>query len=239
MMHIWKEIIPTTVGKIFFILSVKHMSRQMMKLLSALFLIFAVVLSGCTTTQPDASTGKDIQPTGEKIQASQPGNGQGPQIPFPDRPGGNIRDTIGNLTSRGYDLTPVKTALDKGDNQTARQLLSRFYDQHPEARPHMPLERMKALVQNLTARGLDTREIQAALDTGDGTKADTLLNRFLEAHPEARPTFSMDPSQMRGMIDRLKQQGVDVTELQKAYDSGDMNSTRELIRQTFGQRSRD
>lgn len=205
----------------------------------SLILVLAVAISGCTSTTTAPTSPQTVQPQvteqvqnhGGQANGDQPrqANGQG-------RFNGNMKEMIQNLTAKGYDLTQIQTALDKGDNQTAFQLLNQFYDQHPEARPQMPIERIKGTVQNLTVKGFDTAEIQAAIDSGDGTKANTLLNQLYQAHPEARPTFSMDPAQMKTRIERLKQQGVDVTEIQKAYDSGDMNKTGNLIRQASPQR---
>ena len=205
----------------------------------SVLLVLAVAISGCTSTSPAQNSQQTSQPqVTEQAQShgGQPNGNPNNQNMGPNRFNGNMKGMIQNLTAKGYELTQIQAALDKGDNQTASQLLNQFFDQHPEARPQMPIERIKGMVQNLTAKGFDTAEIQKAIDSGDGTKANTLLNQLYQAHPEARPTFSMDPAQMKTRIDRLKQQGVDVTEIQKAFDSGDMNKTRDLIRQASPQR---
>jgi len=102
--------------------------------------------------------------------------------------GGHMIENLQNLTAKGYDVTQIQAAVDKGDNQTAFTLLNQLYDQHPEARPPMPLDRIKNTVVNLTAKGYDISSIQTAIDSGDASKATTALNDFWKAHPEARPT---------------------------------------------------
>ena len=205
----------------------------------SLILVCAVALSGCTSTSSAPDSRQTVQPPVTEQARSHGGqpNGDPDYQNFgPNRFNGNMNGIIQNLTAKGYDLTQIQAALDKGDNQTAFSLLNKFWDQHPETRPQMPVDRIKGIVQNLTARGFDTAQIQAAIDSGDGNKAGTLLNQLYQAHPEARPTYSMDPAQITSRIERLKQQGVDITEIQKAYDSGDMNKTRDLLRQASPQR---
>ena len=206
----------------------------------SLVLVIAVAISGCTSTPQATPSEKTVQP--QTITQTQPhgdpqNGGGNPQSDGQNRFSGQMmKQMVQNLTSKGYDLTQIQAALDKGDEQTARKLLTQFWDQHPEVRPAMPVDRIKGMVQNLSAKGYDIKDIQAAVDSGDGSKASTLLNQFFQAHPEARPTFTADPAQLSSRIERLKQQGVDVTDIEKAYVSGDMNKTRELIRQASPQK---
>lgn len=205
----------------------------------ALILVIAVAISGCTSTPSASNSQAAVNPQVTEQPQNHPGQPNGNpnnQNNGANRFNGNMKGMLQNLTAKGYDLTQIQAALDKGDNQTAFQLLNQFYDQHPEARPQMPLDRIKSMVANLTAKGFDTSQIQAAINSGDNTKANTLLNQLYQAHPEVRPTFSADPAQLKTRIDRLKQQGVDVTDIQKAYDSGDLNKTRDLVRQASPQR---
>lgn len=189
-------------------------------------LILATAISGCASAQ-------DLPTQNQVAQSSVSDQKNDGQNWFnSDR----MKDSVKNLTAKGYDLTQVQASLDKRDGRTARKLLNQFYDQHPEARPQISLDRIKQSVQNLTTKGFDTSDILKAIDSGDTSKANTLLNQLYQAHPEARPILSLDPAQFKTHIDRLKQQGIDVTEIQKAYDSGDMNKTRDLIRQSSPQR---
>ena len=142
-----------------------------------------------------------------------------------------MKETLQNLTDKGYDVSQIQTAMDSGNSDNVRTMMNQFWQQHPETRPQVSLDRVKQSVQNLSAKGYDISQIQVAIDRGDTTNASTLLNQFWQAHPEARPTFNSDPTQIKSRIDHLKQQGIDVAEIQQVYDSGDMNKTRDLIRQ--------
>lgn len=200
--------------------------------------IFAMVsFAGCTGTPPVSdSQGAAQVHTGSQGQS----NSQAYQNGDMGRFGGQMKDMVRNLSAKSYDMTQIQAAVDKGDNQTAFKLLSQFWDQHPDTRPPMPsmaMDRIKQNVANLTAKGYDTAQIQAAIDSGDANKASTALNQFWQAHPEARPTFTADPAQLKSRIDRLKQQGVDVSAIENAYNSGDMNKTSALIRQLSPGRS--
>jgi len=112
--------------------------------------------------------------------------------PDNQQPGGahyadHMKETLQNLTTKGYDVSQIQAAVDKGDNQGAFKLLNDLYDQHPEARPPMSMDRIKQTVTNLTAKGFDVSSIQTAIDSGDAGKATTALNDFWKAHPDARP----------------------------------------------------
>lgn len=204
----------------------------------SLVLVIAVAISGCTSTPQATTSEKTVQPqTTTQTHADTQNGGGNPQSDGQNRFSSQMmKQMVQNLTTKGYDLTQIQAALDKGDEQTARKLLTQFWDQHPEVRPAIPVDRIKGMVQNLSAKGYDTKDIQAAVDSGDGSKASALLNQFFQAHPEARPTFTADPAQLSSRIERLKQQGVDVTDIEKAYVSGDMNKTRDLIRQASPQK---
>lgn len=100
----------------------------------------------------------------------------------------HMKGELQNLTAKGYDVSQIQAAVDKGDNQGAFKLLNDLYNQHPEARPPMPMDRIVKTVTNLTAKGYDISQIQAAIDSGDASKATIALNDFWNAHPEAKPT---------------------------------------------------
>lgn len=99
----------------------------------------------------------------------------------------HMKDTLANLSAKGYDVSQIQAAIDKGDNQGAFKLLNDLYDQHPEVRPPMSIDRIKQTVTNLTAKGFDVSQIQAAIDGGDAGKATSALNDFWKEHPDARP----------------------------------------------------
>lgn len=139
-----------------------------------LILILAVAITGCTNKPQETDTYKSIQPETPPFPPD-----KGPEYPNPrdNRAGGFMKDIVKNLTDKGYDMSMVQAAIDKGDNLSALQL----------------------------------------------------LNQFWEQHPEARPTLIIDPSRIPDQIERLKQQGTDVSLIEEAYKSGDVNKTIDLL----------
>lgn len=129
-----------------------------------LMIFTTIVISGCAAAPAD-----DQQKTGPGWNAD------------------HMKGELQNLTAKGIDVSQIQAAIDKGDNQGAFKLLNDVYDQHPEARPAMSIDRIVKTVANLTAKGLDVSQIQAAIDSGDAGKATIALNDFWKAHPDARP----------------------------------------------------
>lgn len=114
-----------------------------------------------------------------------------PQSP-PERPfgGGGIENQVQNLSEQGYDVSNIKASLDSGDNETARELLEEFWREHPDARPQRPVmdsNRLKEMVTELAGKGYDVSEILAAIDAGENSTAQTLLDEFWKDNPDARP----------------------------------------------------
>lgn len=141
-----------------------------------LILIISVILAGCTNEQTGSGTQKSIQP---ENNPNEPGGGPDNSNHGYNRPpGGFMKEVVKNLTEKGYDMSQVQAAVDKGDNLTALQLLNQFWDQHPEA----------------------------------------------------RPTLNIDPNQIPARIERMKQQGINVSDIEQVYNSGDINKTLDLLR---------
>ncbi|PKP51985.1 MAG: hypothetical protein CVT90_02845 [Candidatus Altiarchaeales archaeon HGW-Altiarchaeales-3] len=105
--------------------------------------------------------------------------------------GGDISGMVKNLTEKGFDVSKIQAAIDSGDKETAKTLLDAFFTEHPEAKPDRPVmdaDHMKTMVQDLASKGNDVSKIQTAIDSGDTTSAQKLLDSFLNEHPDARPT---------------------------------------------------
>ena len=118
---------------------------------------------------------------------------QAPPNGGPD--GGDMSGLLKNLTEKGFDVTAIQTAIDSGDKDSAKTLLDKFFTEHPDAKPQMPAmdaDHLKTMVSDLASKGNDVTKIQAALDSGDTTGAQTLLDEFFKAHPDARPTPPAD-----------------------------------------------
>ena len=110
-------------------------------------------------------------------------------------PGGDMSGLLKNLTAKGYDVTEIQSAIDKGDKDSAKTLLDKFYEAHPDAKPTMPAmdaDHLKKMVDELATKGNDVSQIKTALDGGDTATAQKLLDEFFKAHPDARPTPPAD-----------------------------------------------
>ncbi len=110
-------------------------------------------------------------------------------------PGGDISGLLKNLTEKGFDVSEIQAAFDKDDKDTAKTLLDKFFEAHPDAKPQMRLmdaDHMKKIVEDLASKGSDVSQIKTALDSGDTTSAQKLLDDFFKAHPETRPTPPAD-----------------------------------------------
>lgn len=110
-------------------------------------------------------------------------------------PGGDMSGLLENLTAKGYDVTEIQAAIDKGDKDSAKTLLDKFFEAHPDAKPQMPAmdaDRLKKMVDDLATKGNDVSQIKTALDGGDIATAQKLLDEFFKAHSDARPTLPAD-----------------------------------------------
>lgn len=110
-----------------------------------------------------------------------------PDMPFG---GAGIEDLVQNLSEQGDDVSKITASLDRGDEENARRLLDEFWEEHPDARPQRPVmdsNRLKEMVTELAGKGYDVSEILAAIDTGENSTAQTLLDEFWKDNPDARP----------------------------------------------------
>jgi len=108
---------------------------------------------------------------------------------------GDISGFLKNLTEKGYDISEIQAAIDKGDKDSVKTLLDKFFEAHPEAKPQRPAmtaEQLKKTVDDLASKGNDVAQIKAAVDSGDTTTAQKLLDEFFTAHPDSRQTPPAD-----------------------------------------------
>jgi len=116
--------------------------------------------------------------------------------------GNRMLPMLSNLTAQGYDVSAISTAVSNGDYKTAQTLLQEFRTTHPDAFPARvtgtgkgPMtgqamgNRMLPMLSNLTAQGYDVSAISAAVTSGDFKTAQTLLQEFRTAHPDAFPAY--------------------------------------------------
>jgi ABC-type uncharacterized transport system substrate-binding protein len=98
------------------------------------------------------------------------------------------------------------------------------------------------MLTNLTAKGYDVSAIQTAVTSGDFKTAQTLLQQFKTAHPDAFPAHGARASKgkitgqamgerMTTMLTNLTAKGYDVSAIQTAVTSGDYRNASTLLQQ--------
>ena len=96
-------------------------------------------------------------------------------------------------------------------------------------------DRMAGALDKLGEQGYDVSAIRAAVESGDMETARELMQEFMSANPDARPPQGAGPGngeRMIGMLDKLGEQGYDVSAIRAAVESGDMETARELDRKS-------
>jgi hypothetical protein len=190
------------------------------------------------------------------IAASPPGDA-GMQGPPDGERGGPLPGILDHLEGLGFDLSPVREALTLGNIGTARTLLDQFLQDHKDALPASPkreisgdtsvvldtLEeapqrpagdragRMLGFLDHFEGLGYDMSAIRATIAAGDMETARSLMRQFLEEHRDQLP---VPPAvgygdRMTGLLNQLEEQGYDVSAIQAAVGSGDLETTRDLL----------
>jgi hypothetical protein len=141
---------------------------------------------------------------------------------------------ITRLEERGVDVTEVKTALQNGDTEAVQAWLETHRPERPEGAGRSPPDltdptSQEKIITRLEERGVDVTEVKTALQNGD-TEA---VQAWLETHRPERPEGSgrsppdlTDPVQEQKIIDRLEEQGVDVSEVETDLQNGDTTAVQ-------------
>jgi HPt (histidine-containing phosphotransfer) domain-containing protein len=163
--------------------------------------------------------------------------------------GFNLTGTLDWLEAQGYDLSAIRTAVTRGDTDTARTLLDQFRAEHPDALPERAgkpgcqgledADHINRTLERLTQDGYDVSEIQTAVDSGNLDTALKLLRKFMEEHQDELSVSGRAPpgnggddaDHMTGLLDRLEEQGYDVSAILAAVESGDTDTARTLLDQ--------
>lgn len=114
---------------------------------------------------------------------------------------------------------PVSAALQNGERGTDRGL--------------------GAFIDRLEEQGVDVTAIRTAVEQGDYETARTLMKQYMEEHKTERSAPPADGNrEMRitGLLDRLEEQGVDVTAIRAAVEQGDYETARTLMKQVMESR---
>jgi hypothetical protein len=102
-----------------------------------------------------------------------------------------------------------------------------------------PCQGTDDILDHLEELGYDVSAIRTAVDSGDTDTARTLMKQFMEEHKDALPQPDgappgdrpYDSSRMTGLLNKLTEQGFDVSAIRAAVDSGDMDTARTLMKQ--------
>jgi DNA-binding transcriptional MerR regulator len=99
---------------------------------------------------------------------------------------------LDRLEAQGFDVSAIRTAVENGDNETARTLMQQFMEQHKDELPAPPADgnrgmRITGLLDKLEARGVDVSAIRTAVENGDNETARTLMQQFMEEHKAELP----------------------------------------------------
>jgi ABC-type uncharacterized transport system substrate-binding protein len=95
-------------------------------------------------------------------------------------------------------------------------------------------DRMTGTLDKLEEQGYDVSAIRAAVESGDMETARELMQEFMTANPDARPPQGAGPGngeRMTGTLDKLEEQGYDVSAIRAAVESGDMETARDLLKE--------
>jgi len=162
---------------------------------------------------------------------------------------------LDNLTTQGYDVSAIRTAMTSGNYETAHTLMQEFRTAHPDAFPTPPEgarkgpmngevkgDRMLLMLDNLTDQGYDVSAIRSAVTTGDYETAHTLIQEFRTAHPDAFPTppegarkgpmnGEAKEERMSLLLDNLTAQGYDVSAIRTAVTTGNYETAHTLMQE--------
>jgi len=93
--------------------------------------------------------------------------------------------------------------------------------------------RLAGHLDRLEEQGYDVSSIRAAIENGDSETARTLVRQFMEEHGDELD-FPVPPhggNRMAATLDRLEEQGYDVSAIRAALENGDGETARTLMQQ--------
>ena len=154
-------------------------------------------------------------------------------IPGGKMGGGTMTAHLDQLEEQGYDVSAIRAAIESGDEATARSLMQQFMEEHKDEfpSPDQNGDRMTARLDRLEEQGYDVSAIRAAIESGDEATARSLMQQFMEEHKDEFPSPDQNGDRMTARLDRLEEQGYDVSAIRAAIESGDEATARSLMQQ--------
>ncbi|MDP2797483.1 MAG: hypothetical protein Q8N94_08255 [Methanoregula sp.] len=95
------------------------------------------------------------------------------------------------------------------------------------------------MLDRLEGQGIDVSAVRTACESGDTKTARTLMQQIMETHKDLMPfrnAFGKNapgfgPGMMKNRLAPLEAKGYDVSAIRAAFESGDRETTRTLMRQ--------
>jgi SOS response regulatory protein OraA/RecX len=133
---------------------------------------------------------------------------------------------IERLEQQGVDVTEVKTALQNGDTATVKTWFDTYREAHKDQMPNSTSRPgPEKIIERLEQQGVDVTEVKTALQNGDTATVKTWFDTYREAHKDQMPNSTSRPGPEK-IIERLEQQGVDVTEVKPLLQNGDSDAVK-------------
>jgi DNA-binding GntR family transcriptional regulator len=97
-------------------------------------------------------------------------------------------------------------------------------------------DRLSGHLDRLEEQGYDMSSVRAAIESGDYEAARMLMQQFMEEHKDELPMppaggHAGNGERLSGHLDRLEEQGYDMTAVRAAIESGDYETARMLMQQ--------
>jgi len=135
-------------------------------------------------------------------------------------------EMILHLEQQGVDVTEVKTALRNGDTAPVKAWRGTYREAHKD-------EMAKSagrfgpdkVIGRLEKPGIDVTTVRNALQNGDLSAVKAWLDAYREAHKDQILNSTSRPGPEK-IIERLEQQGVDVTEVKTLLQKGDTDAVK-------------
>jgi nucleoside diphosphate kinase len=154
----------------------------------------------------------------------------------------STEEIISHLEEKGVDVTEVKTPLQNGDTEAVQAWLENYFQanrpEKPDATAHPVPDltdnaRVQEMITRLEERGVDVTEVKAALQNGDTAAMKLWFDNYFQNHrPELDPDTAhprpdlTDTTRQQQIITRFEEKGVDVTEAEAEFESGDTSAVK-------------
>ncbi|MDE4907462.1 hypothetical protein L0665_02365 [Methanogenium marinum] len=151
--------------------------------------------------------------------------------------GEHMQQMIEKMQANGVDTTDLETAIENGDEVSARAFLQENKPADAPAknedRSSMNEERMQEMIAKMQANGVDTTDLETAIEDGDQGSAHAFLqeNKPADAPAMNEDRPAMNEEHMQEMIVKMQANGVDTTALETAIEDGDREAVHTFMQE--------